>query len=133
MAACDTASVPAARVLLAGPDTIHLSLDLEISDELRGKLDSEKAMAQEADKFNVIHCPEWLGAQVLRMVHAVGMVSCWKPYLSSLRENNRSSVSRMNAGFSSSHTPVPLVRLTSLVCCHWCPGPAYPAVSAPVR
>jgi hypothetical protein len=27
-----------ARVLLAGPDTIHLSLDLEISDELRSTL-----------------------------------------------------------------------------------------------
>ena len=65
MTTCDNASIPAARVLLAGPDTIHLSLDHEISDKLRAKLEKEKALAQEADKVNVVHCPDWLGAQVL--------------------------------------------------------------------
>ncbi len=65
MIAHDNASVPAARVLLAGPDTIHLSPDIEISDELRAKLEGEKAIAQEADKINAVHCPDWLGAQVL--------------------------------------------------------------------
>jgi len=49
----------------ASPDTIHLSLDIEISDELRAKLESEKTVAQEADKGNAVHCPEWLCAQVL--------------------------------------------------------------------
>ncbi|MGO8948864.1 MAG: hypothetical protein ACLQUY_14675 [Ktedonobacterales bacterium] len=65
MTICDNTSVPAARVLLAGPDTIHLSLDLGISDELRAKLETEKTAAQEADKINAVHCPDWLGAQVL--------------------------------------------------------------------
>jgi hypothetical protein len=55
----------AAHMLLAGPNTIHLSLDLEISDELRARLDSEKAAAQGADKINAVHCPDWLGVQVL--------------------------------------------------------------------
>jgi hypothetical protein len=54
----------APRVLLAGPDMIHLSLDLEVSDELRATLEVEKAVAQEADKINAVHCPDWLGAQV---------------------------------------------------------------------
>jgi hypothetical protein len=62
MAACNHAIVPAVCALLAGPDTIHLSLDLEISAELRTKLDTEKAVAQEADKINEVHCPDWLGA-----------------------------------------------------------------------
>ena len=61
----DNASIPAAQVLLAGPDTIHLSLDLEISDEMRAKFETEKATAQEADKINAVHCPDWLGAQIL--------------------------------------------------------------------
>jgi integrase len=39
MTACDTTNIPAAQVLLAGPDTIHLSLDLEISEELLGHSD----------------------------------------------------------------------------------------------
>jgi hypothetical protein len=54
-----------AHALLAGPDTIHLSVDLGISDAMRVKLDQEKEAAQEADKDNAVHCPEWLGAQVL--------------------------------------------------------------------
>ena len=61
----DNASIPAAQVLLAGPDTIHLSLDLEISDEMRAKFETEKATAQEAGKINAVHCPDWLGAQIL--------------------------------------------------------------------
>ena len=56
-----------ARVLLAGPDTIHLSLDLEISDELRATLEAENVVAQAADKINAVHCPDWLGA--LEQVH----------------------------------------------------------------
>jgi hypothetical protein len=48
-----------------GDDAIDLSLDIEISDELRAKVDSEKAIAQEADKVNAVHCPDRLGVQVL--------------------------------------------------------------------
>jgi hypothetical protein len=59
------AAIDAARVLLAAPDTLHVSADLNISDAVRGKLDAEKAAAQEADKANAVHCPAWLGAQVL--------------------------------------------------------------------
>ena len=59
---CET---DAAHVPLAGPDTIHLSADFPISDEVRAKLDFEKGAAQEADKVNAVHCPDWLGAQVL--------------------------------------------------------------------
>jgi hypothetical protein len=65
MTPCDSTSVSAAQVLLAGPDTIHLSLDIKIGDELRAKLETEKTVAQEADKINAVNCPDWLGAQVL--------------------------------------------------------------------
>jgi hypothetical protein len=54
-----------ARILLAGPDTIHLSVDLGISDLMRARLEEEKEAAQGADKDNAVHCPTWLGAQVL--------------------------------------------------------------------
>ena len=56
---------PSARVLLAAPDTLHLSADIQITDELQEKLEREKLAAQEADKVNAVHCPDWLGAQVL--------------------------------------------------------------------
>jgi hypothetical protein len=54
-----------ARLLLAAPDTLHFSADIQLSDELHGKLEREKLAAQEADKANAVHCPHWLGAQVL--------------------------------------------------------------------
>src|SRR5689334_15617392 len=54
-----------ADVLLAGVDTIHLSADYAISEEVRKKLDAEKELAQLAAKGRVVHCPVWLGAQVL--------------------------------------------------------------------
>ena len=54
-----------ARVLLAAPDTLHFSADIQLSDELHAKLEREKLAAQEADKANAVHCPDWLGAQVL--------------------------------------------------------------------
>jgi hypothetical protein len=54
----------AAGIALAGPDTVHLSADVAVSDAVRAKLDREKEMTQLAtDK--AMHCPEWLGAQVL--------------------------------------------------------------------
>jgi hypothetical protein len=53
------------RLLLAAPDTVHLSADIQLSDELREKLEREKQAAQQADKVNAVHCPDWLGAQVL--------------------------------------------------------------------
>jgi len=52
-------------VLLAAPDTLHFSADIQLSDELHEKLEREKLAAQEADKANAVHCPDWLGAQVL--------------------------------------------------------------------
>jgi hypothetical protein len=54
-----------ARLLLASPDTLHFSADIQLSDELHEKLEWEKLAAQEADKANAVHCPHWLGAQVL--------------------------------------------------------------------
>jgi len=50
---------------LAGVDTIHLSADYEISEEVRQKLDAEKELAQLAATGRAVHCPVWLGAQVL--------------------------------------------------------------------
>src|SRR5258708_28136524 len=56
---------PSARLVLAGPDTIHLSADITVSDAVRAKLDAEKELAQltSADG-RTAHCPEWLGAPV---------------------------------------------------------------------
>jgi hypothetical protein len=54
-----------ARVLLAAPGTLHFSTDIQLSDELHEKLEREKLASQEADKANAVHCPDWLGAQVL--------------------------------------------------------------------
>jgi hypothetical protein len=54
-----------ARVHLAGPDTIHFSADIALSDAVRAKLDAEKEEAQLVAKGKVAHCPAWLGAQVL--------------------------------------------------------------------
>jgi hypothetical protein len=50
------------RVLLAGPDTLYFSCDLEVSDAMRERLDAEKAEAQALKK--AAHCPDWLGARV---------------------------------------------------------------------
>lgn len=52
-------------LLLAGPDTIHTSCDVTINDEVREKLDKEKEAAQIAAKVGAVHCPDWLGAQML--------------------------------------------------------------------
>jgi hypothetical protein len=54
-----------ARVLLAVPDTLHFSADIQLSDALHDRLEREKLAAQQADKVNAVHCPDWLGAQVL--------------------------------------------------------------------
>ena len=54
-----------ARLLLASPDTLHFSADIQLSDEFHEKLEREKLAAQEGDKVNAVHCPDWLGAQVL--------------------------------------------------------------------
>jgi hypothetical protein len=51
--------------VLAGPDTIHLSADITVSDAVRAKLDAEKELAQRTSADGrTAHCPEWLGAQV---------------------------------------------------------------------
>lgn len=52
-------------VLLAGPDTIHTSCDVGISDAVREKLDKDKEAAQIVAKVGAVHCPDWLGAQML--------------------------------------------------------------------
>jgi hypothetical protein len=57
-------AIPDASVVLAGPDTVHLSADVAVSDAVRAKLDQEKEVAQLASD-KAAHCPEWLGAQVL--------------------------------------------------------------------
>jgi hypothetical protein len=46
-------SAGTARLLLAAPDTLHISSDMQISDEVRAKLEREKQAAQEADKVAV--------------------------------------------------------------------------------
>ena len=52
-----------ARMLLAAPDTLHFSADIQLSDELHAKPFERELAAQEADKVNAVHCPDWLGAQ----------------------------------------------------------------------
>ena len=42
-------------VVLAGVDTIHLSADYAISEEVRQKLDAEKELAQLAAKGRTVH------------------------------------------------------------------------------
>ncbi len=54
----------AVRPLLAGIDTIHVSAEANVSDDMRAKLDEAKDAAQFAAKENAVHCPDWLGAQV---------------------------------------------------------------------
>jgi len=58
------ASETAARVLLAGPDTLYFSCDLPISEAMRDRLNEEKATAQALADERRVHCPEWLGARV---------------------------------------------------------------------
>src|SRR5262249_4096972 len=41
------------------------SADIQLSDGLYEKLEREKLAAQQADKVNAVHCPDWLGAHVL--------------------------------------------------------------------
>jgi hypothetical protein len=50
------------RVLLAGPDTLYFSCDLEVSDAMRERLEAEKTEAQTLKK--TAHCPDWLCARV---------------------------------------------------------------------
>jgi hypothetical protein len=51
------------RVLLAGPDTLYFSCDLEISAAMRERLMAEKAEAQALGN-GMAHCPDWLGADL---------------------------------------------------------------------
>jgi hypothetical protein len=51
------------RVLLAGPDTLYFSCDLDISAAMRERLTAEKAEAQALGN-TMSHCPDWLGARV---------------------------------------------------------------------
>jgi hypothetical protein len=57
-------SATSPRVMLAGPDTLHFSVDTSVSDAVRAKLDYEKEMAQLGEMAKTVHCPVWLGAQV---------------------------------------------------------------------
>jgi hypothetical protein len=57
----DEANKPV-RVLLAGPDTLYFSCDLEISAVIRERLAVEKAVAQTLGS-TVAHCRDWLGAR----------------------------------------------------------------------
>jgi hypothetical protein len=57
-------SVISPRLVLAGPDTLHFSADISVSDAVHAKLDQEKEMAQSHERAKTAHCPEWLGAQV---------------------------------------------------------------------
>jgi len=61
----DDAPSLTARLVLAGPDTIHLSADITVSDAMRTQLDAEKELAQlSSADGRTAHCPDWLGAQV---------------------------------------------------------------------
>lgn len=53
------------RVLLAGPDTLYFSFEMQVSDEMRAALDAEKQQARIAAGENQVHCPDWLGARIL--------------------------------------------------------------------
>jgi hypothetical protein len=53
-----------ARLLLAAPDTLHISADIPVSERMMARLDQEREKAQRAEGANMAHCPEWLGAQV---------------------------------------------------------------------
>jgi hypothetical protein len=53
------------RVLLAGPDTLYFSFDIQISAQLRATLETEKQQAHLAAATSQVHCPDWLGARVL--------------------------------------------------------------------
>jgi hypothetical protein len=53
-----------ARLLLAAPDTLHISADIPVSERMMARLDQEREKAQQAEGANKVHCPEWLGAQV---------------------------------------------------------------------
>lgn len=57
-------ALPSVQPLLAGIDTIHVSAEANVSDDVRARLDAEKVAAQMATTTNVVHCPDWLGAQV---------------------------------------------------------------------
>ena len=56
--------VLSACLVLAGPDTLHFSADITVSDAVRAKVDQEKEVAQSDEKAKTAHGPEWLGAQV---------------------------------------------------------------------
>lgn len=53
------------RGLLAGLDTGYYSADVNVSEEVYRKLEGEKEAAQLADRDNRVHCPDWLGAQMM--------------------------------------------------------------------
>jgi len=54
----------AARVLIAGIDTIHIAAEANVSEAVRARFDEAKEAAQLAAEENAVHCPDWLGAQV---------------------------------------------------------------------
>jgi hypothetical protein len=62
----------APRVLLCGVDTLYLSFDLPVSEEMWTKLDHEQQLAKQVqEERRAVHCPEWLNA-ILRPSGAKG-------------------------------------------------------------
>ena len=52
----------APRVLLAGADTVHMSFDVEVSDDMWSLLSQEKQKAIEIyEERKAVYAPEWLG------------------------------------------------------------------------
>jgi len=50
-------------ILGAGVDTLEMSFDVEVSDEMWARLEGEREEAQRlAEERRADHCPEWLGA-----------------------------------------------------------------------
>jgi hypothetical protein len=52
MRKCVDADSSLGRLLLAAPDTLHFSADIQLGDELHEKLEREKLAAQEAEHNN---------------------------------------------------------------------------------
>jgi hypothetical protein len=55
-----------ARLLLAGPDTLYVSFDSPISEEMQERLETAKTAAQAEDAQGRVYCPEWLGGESAR-------------------------------------------------------------------
>jgi hypothetical protein len=60
------------RVLLCGVDSLYLSFDLPVSEEVWARLDHEQQLAKQVfEERRAVHCPAWLNA-ILRPTGAKG-------------------------------------------------------------